>query len=465
MAYSREEFSITSQIYFLSGIFILALALRLIFSFVFLHHGTNAWLPFDSDQYYRIAQNLCTGNGICFSPGHPQMYRLPGYPFFLAVCLMCGDITQALLVQIIMSCLIPVLIFFLTLRLNFSLSCARCAAVMSCFHAGFITYAGMVATETLFLIILLCFFIIFLPCMSLPWCLPPRTCSLLHMLGAGAMLGILSLIRPVGHYMVALCAIMLALSITHKDAYKKIVTLIASWFICVAPWLVRNFMLCGAFCFHTLPGLHFLQYTAAYIVMERDHCSYADARPVLMHQRDVVLAQETQKIKKALNDYEQCCCTQKIAQTYIVNHPWLFLKTACIQMLKTLSGLYAAQPLMTDAERWPTYTYHTTLWTKIKRFLLPDARHRCLIFFIYYEIILWILLLIGLLSALIAAWYDVALRCALAKTLPFLLLFVGITLAYGCARLRLPIEPFIIIFSGVGWLWLHGHWSKKKNVS
>lgn len=465
MADSREEFTITAQAYFLSGIFVLALILRLIFFFAFLHHGTNAWLPFDSDQYYRIAQNICAGNGVCFSQGNPQMYRLPGYPFFLAACLMCGDITWVLLVQIIMSCLIPVLIFFLTLRLNFSLSCARLAAVISCFHAGFITYAGMVATETLFLILLLCFFIIFLPCVSLPWCLPSRTCSLLCMLGAGVFLGILSLIRPVGHYIVVLCAIMLMLSISRKDVYKKIGSLIASWLICVAPWLVRNFMLCGAFCFHTLPGLHFLQYTAAYIVMERDHCSYAVARPLLMHQRDGALAQETQCAQKTLNDYEQCCCAQKIAQSYMLNYPWLFLKTACVQMLKTCCGLYAAQPLMTDAERWPAYTYQTTLWTKIKRFLMPDVRHRCLIFFIYYEIFLWLVLLIGLLGALIAACYNAALRCALVKVLPFMILFIGITLAYGCARLRLPIEPFMVIFSGVGWLWLRGQWSKKKNIS
>ncbi len=465
MAHQQEEFTITSQRYFLSGIFILALILRLIFFFTFLRYGDNAWLPFDSDQYYRIAQNLCAGKGICFSIGQPEMYRLPGYSLFLAPCLMYGSIMCALLVQIILSCLIPLLIFFLTLRLNFSLSCARFAAVMSCLHAGFITYAGMVATETLFLIFLLCFFIIFLPCINVLRCSSSPVCSLLRMCAAGGILGILSLIRPVGHYVLILSAIMLVLGMPWREAFKKIGVLILGWIIVVAPWLARSFMLCGALCFHTLPGLHFLQYTAAYIIMERDHCSYAVARPLLMNQRDMAFAQEKRHKKRPLTEYEECCCAQKIARSYVVNYPWLFLKTACVQMLKTCFGLYAAQLLMTDADRWPTYTYQTTLWTKIKRFLVPDVRHRFLIFFIYYEILLWLLLLIGLGGALIAAWHDSMTRCALAKSLPFMILFIGITLAYGCARLRVPLEPFMVIFSGVGWLWLHGYWLKKKNIS
>ncbi|MFA6263061.1 MAG: hypothetical protein WCW33_04695 [Candidatus Babeliales bacterium] len=464
MAHAREKNIIIGQRRFLLAIFVFALIIRLALFFAFLRQGTNAWLPFDSDQYYRIAHNIAAGNGMCLVPGEPQMYRLPGYPLFLALALPLGGIERALLFQLVLSCLIPILIFFLALQLKFSLSCARLAAVLSCVHAGLITYAGMVATETLFLVFLLLFFIIFLPYVRMQWCVIPVHNSIYRMIGAGVLLGIVSLIRPVGHYLVILSVIMLMVGASMREWLRNAGALVLGWGLLVAPWVVRNFFLTGALLFHSLPGLHFLQYTAAYIVMERDHCSYGDARPLLMHQRDEAIAQRIAHQRRPLTEYEACCCAQKIATSYVYAYPWLFIKTACVQMLKTCCGLYAAQPLMTDAYRWPSYTYATTTWTKIKRFLFPAVRHCCLIFFIYYELFLWLMMIIGLCGACLSAFYDKTLSCALAKAAPYVVLLVGVTLAYGCARLRLPVEPFIIIFSGAGWLWLRGRWLKKKNI-
>jgi hypothetical protein len=456
MAHARKKIIITGQRRFLLAIFVFALIVRLAFFFAFLRHGTNAWLPFDSDQYYRIAQNIIADNGMCLVPGEPQMYRLPGYPLFLALGLQLGGIERVLLFQLVLSCFIPILIFFLALQLNVSLSCARLTAVLSCVHAGFITYAGMVATETLFLIFLLLFFIIFLPYVRMQWCVTTAHNSICRMIGAGIFLGIVSLIRPVGHYLVILSVIMLMVGASVCEWLRNSGALVFGWGLLVAPWIVRNFFLTGALLFHSLPGLHFLQYTAAYIVMERDHCAYGDARPLLMKQRDEAVAQCAMCKRRPLTEYEACCCAQKIAASYVFAYPWFFIKTACVHMLKTCCGLYAAQPLMTDAYQWPSYTYATTTWTKIKRFLFPAVQHRCLIFFIYYELLVWLMIIIGLCGACVSLFYDNIMFCVLAKTAPYVVLLIGVTLAYGCARLRLPVEPFIIIYSGAGWLWLRG---------
>jgi hypothetical protein len=465
MAHVQEKYGIAPHLNFLVAVCGIALIMRLIFFFAFICHGTNAWLPFDSDQYYRIAQNISVGNGICLMPGVPQMYRLPGYSLFLAAGLHLGTIKTILLFQLVLSCFIPILIFVLALQLHFSISSARCAALLSCMHAGFITYAGMVATETIFLIFLLLFFITFLPCIRVRWCSSIVQPSMLRMISSGVLLGIVSLIRPMGHYLFILSLVMLLFGASVRAWCTYAGALMVGWGIVVAPWLIRNFLLTGVLLFHSLPGLHFLQYTAAYIIMERDHCSYGDARPLLMRQRDMAIAQREACTHRPLTEYESCCCAQHLATSYIGKYPRLFIKTACVQMFKTCCGLYAAQPLMTDAEQWPSYTYATTTWTKIKRFLFPSVRHQSLIFFIYYELFLWFLLVIGLCGACVGAWYDKIFLCALVKTIPFALLFIGITLAYGCARLRLPVEPFIVIFSGAGWLWLRGQWLRKKNIS
>jgi hypothetical protein len=41
--------------------------------------------------------------------------------------------------------------------------------------------------------------------------------------------------------------------------------------------------------------------------------------------------------------------------------------------------------------------------------------------------------------------------CFLGKIVPMITLFIGITLACGCARLRMPIEPFLIIMGSAFW--------------
>jgi ABC-type glycerol-3-phosphate transport system permease component len=38
--------------------------------------------------------------------------------------------------------------------------------------------------------------------------------------------------------------------------------------------------------------------------------------------------------------------------------------------------------------------------------------------------------------------------------MPFIVMLVGITLAYGCARLRFPVEPFLLIMASYGWVTL-----------
>jgi hypothetical protein len=346
-----------------------------------------------------------------------------------------------------------------------SLILARGAALITCIHPGFITYAGMVATETMFLVFLLIFFILFLPHLMSPLFNIYTKAITSRLFFAGIALGITALIRPGGHYLVILSCVML-LAFSHGSYFvrcKKCVWMFGGWLIVVAPWLLRNFIVTGALLFHSLPGLHFLQYSAAYIIMERDNCSYGDARPYLMKQLDSALQQCKVQVQRPLNDYEKCCCAQQLAMNYITQYPWYFLKTAVIQMAKTCCSLYAAQPLMTDADHWPTYTRTTSLWVKAKRFLFPEVAHRCLIPFIYYEIFFSLFLLIGLLACLLCMWTKQAVKSIALRVAPYVILFVGITLAYGCARLRMPNEPFIIIFSSEGWLWLYGRWSKKKN--
>jgi hypothetical protein len=70
--------------YCLFFLFIVSLGIRLLFFKLFLYDNP-VQLAFDSGQYHSVATSLVHGNGFSNPDGTPALYRLPGYPLFLAV--------------------------------------------------------------------------------------------------------------------------------------------------------------------------------------------------------------------------------------------------------------------------------------------------------------------------------------------------------------------------------------------
>jgi hypothetical protein len=168
-------------------------------------------------------------------------------------------------------------------------------------------------------------------------------------------------------------------------------------------------------------------------------------------------------VGRPLHDYERCTIAEIMATNIMKQYPWYTIKTAGIQITKTCCSLYTAQALLSDAYQWPHYTKDTSLWTKIKRFLLPQVRHNILIPIVYWEIIMFIFLVLGFI-------FFVELHCVIRKSyvlhvprFPTYFFLLSLRWVMDAPRLRFPIEPLIIIFSGVGWLWMYGlTWSKKS---
>lgn len=444
---------------FLLILFVMSFLVRAFIFTSVIQKDKNAWFYPDSEQYDTNAWQLAQGQGNNNLDGTPQMYRLPGYPLFLAGCykLFGHDVTSALWIQIILASLIPLLIFFLSLVLfPAQMLLAKTAGLLAAVHIGFGLYAGMLATESLSLIALLCFFIMFFRDDA-----QNAGSSFL----VGCVLGLASLIRPIGVYTVFVSIILLFFGhVLFVQCIKNGLAFFAGWVLVVSPWLIRNFLLTGALFFHTLPGLHFLQYSAAYVVMERDSSGYGDARPMLLKQWDDEVSDQEKKHGRRLDEYERSVIAQGIAFDYMKRYPWYTAKTSLIQMIKTCCSLYCAQTLLSDSGKWPDYTKDTMFGTKVKRFLFPEVKHNVLIGLIYAEIICMLAMMLGLFFFVMRLLFDPVCRKSFVKVVPFMLMFVFITLAYGCARLRFPIEPCIIIFSAAGWLWMYGNMRTSTSI-
>ena len=526
---------------FIAILFGSSLITRLSLFFYYTCHGRNAWVYVDSDQYHLIAVHFLKTGSLCLQPEGLMSYRLPGYPLYLAFWYWLGGIHQwlPLLVQIVCASFIPPLLFLLSRRLfpAFSKS-AQIAGWLACFHVGFVLYAGMLATETFFVLFFLLFLFFFLPCVLFNFLKttvrmdstslttngnsvrPERSVAksngyerVKHFAFAGFFLGLASMFRPLGHYVLVLAWLLLFFSsFSWMQKIKAFGALSASWFVVVLPWLARNTILFGVPFFHSLPGLHFLQYPAARVTSCVENISYPAARQKVLAQwqreieekeNDILFAhpecrphpsihfasQNTsdfakgyagtqqdersvyrrtlttnglatahpelrRRMKRALlNEYERCRLGEKQAFSLLLSHPFYVGKDAAIELCKTVFGLYSAIILLGDDMPWPDYGAHTPWQNKVKRFLLPVVKRPLLVPVIYADMIMLLLLLVGFFLFIVGVFRKKYGWDVLAKILPFIALFIVVTSAYGGARLRMPADLLFIMGAAYGLLW------------
>lgn len=422
-------------------IFALTLLVRLLLFFCFLSKNDHYLVYFDSAQYQIVAQNIVQGNGISTVVNNPNFYRLPGYPAFLALFfkLFNNNIQATLLVQILISSFIPFLIFFITLTLYpDSLLVAKASALIAALHLGFTVYSGMLATESLFTLFFLFFLLFFLK---------------KRFIASGFTLGIASLIRPVGHFILPVALVLIFLDKKNFSSKIKSASLLTTfWALTVSWWLIRNWLLTGMIFFHTLPGLHFLQYTTAKVVMELRNCSYIEARGSLLDEWKESIKKQEVLLNRSLSEPEKCILAEKITFFYCKQTPFTVIKNCIGEMTKTVFGLYSAQLIFSDTQEWSDYSTQTSVLDKLKKYLFPQVKTWYLIPLTWLEILYSLFLLIGCLFFCLQAFSDKqAARIAL-QLLPFIVTFLILTCAYGCARLRLPFEPLLLIISLHWWL-------------
>jgi len=285
------------------------------------------------------------------------------------------------------------------------------------------------------------------------------------MLLTGLILGLASLIRPVGQYLILLYLfLLLFINSPWKNKLKMQGSLLGGWLLVVTPWLIRNFLLTGYIFFHSLPGLHFLQYSAAYVVREVNQSDYFHARDTLFDQWKAEEKVEQKELGRPLNEYEHYAVAQDLAIKTMLKHPCIAIKHMMIQIARTCGTLYSTLllyvPLGTDYG-------DAGLWYKIKLYLFPSTLQPWLKWVVYLELLLTLFTIVG------CGLFGLAMlrknpfapsnlpqaNCiegSLAQPFLFLLpimgMLIAITLGYGCARLRMSIEPLLIIVSAVGWV-------------
>ena len=196
-------------------IFFISFFVRAVFFYLFLGKNEN-YTTCDTAAYNNVALQILKGEGLTNLDGTSHFYRLPIYSIFLAVCykLFGCDLKKALWLQLFLASFIPILVFFISIILfpkNFLL--AKLTSIFSVFNLGLIIFSGFAMTESLFLMFFLLFLILFLPQFELFFCsFRLFKSDYKKMFLAGIFLGLASLTRPIGHYLIFLSILFLIFS-------------------------------------------------------------------------------------------------------------------------------------------------------------------------------------------------------------------------------------------------------------
>lgn len=426
----------------LTIIFLISLTVRGLFFHNFLSHNHNYMVPEDSAQYHAAATTLLTGQETSTHAWADKFHRLPGYPLILAGCytFFGPNPITALWIQVFIASFIPILIYFLALTLFPTTSLvAFIAGLAASIHVGFITYAGSLMAESYFMIFFLLFLMLFLPQKKL--------------FLAGILLGIASIIRPVGTPLLALSIFYLLFTRQPiKQKLRTSVSFFTGWVSITGLVLLRNYLACGALFFHTLPGIHFLRYSTASVHKEVHSTSFHEARVALANTWQNNIQEQEAATQQTLNEYQRCNVAEKITCKYFIEYPLISIKHFCINIIKTTLGLHASYLQFVDTKELFEHATSWGVWERVRIYFPPHVKSWFLIPMIYSEIIFLFLMLLGVLGFSIRAcfswkWFEQAFL-----TVPWAGLFIGLTLGAGCARLRLPADIFLIMLASCFWV-------------
>lgn len=437
---------------------VVALIIYSMFFFLFLANNPCV-LMYDSRHYHEGALALLQQGAYATAGGEPLFYRLPGYPFFLVILYWITNysVQGALLLHIVFAATLPILIWLVVLRLTGQRQLAELTAWLSVCAPAFMIFSGLVMSEILSTWLFLLFFLCVLRALDDPN-------RLRFFIGGGVFLGLLSLVRPVGHLLVPFAVGFMVIFLrtgsgsvphqawdrddkrrgTRRRKLLSIALFFGSWVIVIAPWVLRNFLLTGHLFFHTLSGPHFINHVALRLVAAGEQISYSEAKNRVYERLKDLEVENRDVLGRDLSEIELTNLYERETISIIKHYPAQFLQLAAINCFKTMFSLYSSELLVIDAGgALPSYD-RTGLMVKIKRFLMPTVNNRLIICVIYLELVLLLLTIAGALLAVVRFW-RMMFDARVILVLGVIDFFVGISFACGYARLRLAVEPFYLL--------------------
>ncbi len=391
------------ELVFLLIIFLFAIILRVSYCFLFkeniLYIQTHVFG--DTQDYIQIANNFLSGKGLVSSP-YRIAYRPPLYPLFLSgVYFLFGDGYWPIrIIQSILDALTCIIVYLLGKRI-LNVQTGKIASFICAIYPFFIFFTGFELTETLFILLLV--ITIFL------WLKVKDVSSIEKPIFAGVVSGLTILCRPSALLFVFLSFAVLFF-LWGKKGWQKIGILMTFTILTILPWSVRNFY-------------HFRKFVPLTTMIGSSFWDgnnpYSSGGPCEYYPGEV----------KELSEVDR--------DRYLTNATLKVIKENPARFLKLLGGKFVR------------------FWN-----ILPNYEG-------FSSSLYNLVSLFSYVSVMITAIYGIFLaRKMWRRFLIFYLLFASFTFTHmifvGSVRYRVPIMPFMIIFSAYTLSWIYTKFSLTK---
>lgn len=431
----------------------------------------------DSMDYHNCALGLLLKNGLVRADtGHPIFWRTPGYPIYLAQCYTYAGIThaafehnkagQSLAIwgQIVLSSFIPLILLYLALALTQSIPIAWATAFIATVHLGMVLASTYLLTEGLGLIFFYLFLLFLYRSISQESHYQKRWFFLVT--AAALCLGIFAWIRPMGEFVAVLSVLTFFIfsSCSMGLRLKKSALFMLIFFTCTGSWYIRNYHLTGKVFFCPMFGPYLNSFTGPKVLRSISGKSLEDCIRLLYNLGHKEELKELERLKGTNYVVARETVVGKYAWQLIYDYPLLTAYEWIKEVIKTSFDLYACQ--------LTAFASNTFTWDPLEEFLLEKTAN-CLYkqpiplamrIISILELISIILVWIGIIGSTwlygISSLFTKKSPSEVTQYQPKLLLaalcmsaaVVGMTGGFGYARLRLPIEPLLIIISLTFWL-------------
>lgn len=447
-------------------------------AFTFFIYPNKWYRQPDSMDYHITASSIATGNGM-YNPStkKPIFWRTPGYGWFLSYFYKQQGMRSwqfdankeaqkaAIWIQILLSAVVPLLVYMLAALLTGSKCMSFLVAAIFATHIGFVLASCYLLTESLAVL----FFFLFL--IALYYVLGDYAHTLLHgciaMIVSALMLSAYTWMRPHGQWFLVL--VLLALLITRIKLSKKFllgalfsVTFLGS----LAPWCMRNQQLTGYWFFCPMSGPYLLSFCAPKILRRvygkpLEQCMQAlfrQAKEETAHQEEIMAM-----ISKDRVVCHELICNQ-FSTPWLYKYPHYFIFDWLKEVLKSTFDLYSYQMVsmahnvhtFDPLEEFLTIKLSECLYTK------PLSIGARIIAYLelFYMVWLWIGIFGTLYQCIVIpalAWLRDKKNLLSKNFIMLLITFMLIcatlcmTGGFGYARLRMPVEPLMVIVSLMWW--------------
>jgi len=434
----------------------------------------------DSHDYHISGVGLAIGRGMHhIQTKKPIFWRTPGYPAYLSVFYRLYGITNpqfsansapqkaSIWFQIILCSLVPILLFFLALLLTQSLAIAWITGIIFTVHIGFILGSCYLLTDALASLVFTLFLLSFYKAFSfISETHKKNSHQLFYIFLAAIMLAIYTWMRPHGEFIALLALFILAFCKCRWQRKLIKMTLFAlTFFACIFPWYLRNHDLTGHWFFCPMSGPYLMTFSAPKIVRHISDKPLEQCIKFLFSRLKKGLDQE-EKLKKIIAPNkviaQELICS-RVALPWIQKYPHYFLLDWCKEVTKATFDLYSSQLVAFANCTFKYDPIEEFLTEKLKLCIYKQTMPWPARLISWLELIFSLLVWIGLLGGLwvflltplvqqnnLVSTNTTSLWIKCGLLIGGLLIQTG---GFGYARLRMPIEPLMIILSLTFWYW------------